>query len=175
MIFRQHIYHQQQSFKESHDLNLTSSLVRVSQYISFTEVSIASRASNTLSDIVSVVELSDIPLADVEFCPPSHGDPVPYKPWQFHVSGRVRSWLEVGNLPSSTPNPLPPIMNIEHEFRHVWEHNVRRLGDSPPLTQSTPYPPCQAMVGVQWQHNVRTTSTQLSNMATASCCLGSVS
>ena len=31
--------------------------------------------SNRLSDIVSVVEPSEIPLADVEFCPLSHGDP----------------------------------------------------------------------------------------------------
>ena len=32
---------------------------------------------NRLDDIVSVVEPGDIPLADVEFCPPSHGDSSP--------------------------------------------------------------------------------------------------
>ena len=30
-----------------------------------------------LSDVVPVVESSDIPLADVEFCSSSHGDPSP--------------------------------------------------------------------------------------------------
>ena len=33
--------------------------------------------NSSLSDIVYVVEPSDIPLADVECCPPSHGDPFP--------------------------------------------------------------------------------------------------
>ena len=33
--------------------------------------------NNRLDDIVSVAQASDIPLADVECCPPSHGDPFP--------------------------------------------------------------------------------------------------
>ena len=33
--------------------------------------------NNGLNDIVSLVEPSDIRLADLEFCPPSHGDPFP--------------------------------------------------------------------------------------------------
>ena len=33
--------------------------------------------NNRLHDTVSVLQPSDIPLADVEFCPPSHDDPSP--------------------------------------------------------------------------------------------------
>ena len=33
--------------------------------------------NNRLNDIVSVAQASDIPLADMEFCSPSHGDPSP--------------------------------------------------------------------------------------------------
>ena len=33
--------------------------------------------NSRLNDVVSVTELSDIPLTDVEFCPLSHGDPSP--------------------------------------------------------------------------------------------------
>ena len=33
--------------------------------------------NNRLNDVVAVVEPCDIPLADEEFCPPSHGDPFP--------------------------------------------------------------------------------------------------
>ena len=33
--------------------------------------------NNRLNDIVSGIEPGDVPLADVEFCPPSHDDPSP--------------------------------------------------------------------------------------------------
>ena len=53
-------------------------------------------------------------------------------------------------------NPLSPIMKMKNEFSLIWKQNVRLLCDSPPLTESTPYPPCLVMVGIQWQHNVWT-------------------
>ena len=75
--------------------------------------------NNRLNDIVSVVEPNDIPLADVEFCSPSHSDPSP-KP-DNPISREVvcdHGWRLV-TLPSSTTNPLPSTMNIEDEFRLV--------------------------------------------------------
>ena len=99
---------------------------------------------------------------------------IPPKPRHFNRhSARVESCLEAVMLPCWTPNPLPPIMKIENEFRLVLEHNVRPLCNSPPLTESTPHPPCLAMAGILWQHNVRTTSTRLDKMWTVSYCLDS--
>ena len=95
-----------------------------------------------LNSIVCVVEPSDIPLVDVQFCPPSHGDPSPNDDTSNGDHG-----LRLVTLPSSTPNPLPPIMKIENEFRLVWARNVRPLCHSPLLTESAPYPPCLAFYG----------------------------
>ena len=51
------------------------------------------------NDIVSIVEPSDIFLADVEFCPPNYSDPSPDHDISTSWSGRVRSWLEAGDAP----------------------------------------------------------------------------
>ena len=62
--------------------------------------------NNRLNDIVSVAQASDIPLADMEFCSPSHGDPSPN-----HDTATSRmvvcdhSWRLV-TLPSSNAKPF---------------------------------------------------------------------
>ena len=72
--------------------------------------------SNRLSDIVSVEELSDVPLTAVEFCPSSHGDPTPKEDTSTSTAFACDLGWRLVTLPSSTPNPLLPIMKIENEF-----------------------------------------------------------
>ena len=82
---------------------------------------------NQLNYIVSVVELRNIPLADVEFCPPSQGDPSPNHDTSTSIAVMCNHGWRLVTLPSSTPNPLPPIMKIENNFGLVWEHSVKTI------------------------------------------------
>ena len=63
--------------------------------------------NNRLNDLVSVVEPSDIPLVDVEFCPPSHGDPFPNHDISTSVAIVCDHGWRLVTLPSSTSTPLP--------------------------------------------------------------------
>ena len=68
--------------------------------------------NDRLKDIVSVVQPSDIPLADVEFCPPSHGDPSSNCDTSNSIAVVCdHGWRQV-TLCSSTPNRLLPIVKI---------------------------------------------------------------
>ena len=70
--------------------------------------------NNRLNDIVSVVEPSDVPLADVDFCLSTHGDPSPNHDISTSIAVvRDHGWRLV-TLPSSTPNTLPAIVKIEN-------------------------------------------------------------
>ena len=69
--------------------------------------------NNRLNDIVSVVEPNDILLADVEYCPPSYGDPTPNHDTSTYMVVMYDHGLRLITLPSSTPNSLLPIMKIE--------------------------------------------------------------
>ena len=69
-----------------------------------------------LTDFVSVIEPSDISLADVKFCLPSHGDPHSNHDIFTCVAVVCDHGWRLLTLPSSTPNLLPPIMKIENEF-----------------------------------------------------------
>ena len=75
--------------------------------------------NDRLNDIVSVVEPSDIPLADVEFCPPSHGDPSPNHDTSTSIAVVCDHGWRLGTLPGLMPNPLLPITKIQNEFRLV--------------------------------------------------------
>ena len=68
---------------------------------------------NRLNDIVSVVELRNISLADVEFCPPSQGDPSPNHDTSTSIAVVCDHGWRLVTLPSSTPNFLLPIMKID--------------------------------------------------------------
>ena len=72
--------------------------------------------NNRLKDILSVVEPSDIPLADVEFCPPSHGDPSQNHDTSTSIAVMCNHCWRLGMLPTLMPDPLPPIMKINNEF-----------------------------------------------------------
>ena len=66
--------------------------------------------NNRLNNIASVVEPTDIPLADVEFCPPSHADSFLNHDTSTSIAARCNhGW----RLPNPTPNLLPPIMKTE--------------------------------------------------------------
>ena len=69
--------------------------------------------NNRLTYIISVVEPSDIPLADVEFCPPSHGDPSPNHDTTTSTAVVRNPGWRLVTLPNSTPNPLSTIMKIK--------------------------------------------------------------
>ena len=66
-----------------------------------------------LNDIVSVVKPSEIPLADMEFCPPSHCDPSPNLDTSTSVAVMCNHGWRLVTLPSLIPNTLLPIMKIE--------------------------------------------------------------
>ena len=85
------------------------------------------RYSDRLNDIVSVVEPSDIPLTDVEFCCPSHGDPSTNHDTRTSIAVLCHHGWGLGTFLNSTPNPLPPVMKIENEFRLFREHSVGSL------------------------------------------------
>ena len=70
--------------------------------------------NNRLKDIVSVVEPSDILLADVEFCPPRYGDPFPNHDTSTSMAVVCDHGWRLVTLPSSTPNTLPAIVKIEN-------------------------------------------------------------
>ena len=69
--------------------------------------------NNRLNDVVAVVEPCDIPLADEEFCPPSHGDPSQNHDTSTSIAVVCDHGWRLVSLPSSTPNPLLPIMKID--------------------------------------------------------------
>ena len=69
------------------------------------------RHNNRLNDIVSVAQ--DIPLADVEFCPPINCDPSPNHDTSTSLMVVCDHGWRLVTLPSSTTNPLPPIMKME--------------------------------------------------------------
>ena len=85
--------------------------------------------NNWLSGIVSAVEPSDIPLADVEFCPPSHGDPSPNYATSISIAVVCDHGCRLVTLPCSTSNPLPPTIKIEtFEFCELpLDHFVLKL------------------------------------------------
>ena len=64
--------------------------------------------NDRLKDIVFVVP-SDILLADVEFCPPSHGDSSLNHDTSISIAVVCDHGLRLVTLPSSTPNLVRPI------------------------------------------------------------------
>ena len=71
--------------------------------------------NNRLNDIVSVVEPSNLLLADVEFCPPCDSDSSTNHDTSTSIAV-VQSWLQAENVPRLMPNPLPLIIKIEKEI-----------------------------------------------------------
>ena len=69
------------------------------------------RYSDRLNDIVSVVEPSDVPPVDVEFCLPSHGDLSPDHDISTSIAV-MRDWRLVA-VPSLTANPLLPMKKMK--------------------------------------------------------------
>ena len=112
---------------------------------------------------VSVVEPSDTPLADVEFCPPSQGDS-PQTMTLPLCSDRVRSLLEAGDAPQFDAKPFAAHHENREQISTRLRTNARPLCERPPLTNSTPCASCLVMLGIQWQRNVRTKSRHLRNL-----------
>ena len=73
--------------------------------------------NNKLNGIVSVVEPSDVLLADVELYPPGHGDPFPNHDTSTSIAVVCDHGWRLVTLPTLTPNLLLSIMKIENEFR----------------------------------------------------------
>ena len=69
--------------------------------------------NNRLKVVVSVVEPSDIPPADVEFCPPGHGDPSPNHDTSTSTAVVCDYGWRLVTLSRSTPNPF----TANHENR----------------------------------------------------------
>ena len=67
--------------------------------------------NSRLSNIVSVVEPSDVPPVDVEFCLPSHGDLSPDHDISTSIAV-MRDWRLVA-VPSLTANPLLPMKKMK--------------------------------------------------------------
>ena len=88
----------------------------------------------TVVELVTVVEPSDIPLADMEFCLSSHGDPCPNHDTSTSIADVWDHGWRLVMLLSLMPNPLPPTMKIGNKFRLIWQHDVGPLWDRLPLT-----------------------------------------
>ena len=75
------------------------------------------RHYNSLSEIAFVLEPSDILLADVEFCPPGHSNSSPNNDTSISIEVVCNHGWRMVTFPTSKPNPWPPIIKIENEFR----------------------------------------------------------
>ena len=64
--------------------------------------------NNSLNGIISVAQPSDILLADVESCPPTHGDPSQNDETSASVAVMCNHGWRLVTLPRSMPNPWLP-------------------------------------------------------------------